>query len=242
MTARRGWSLPEHLALDALVAFVDGELSASAYDRAAAHLAHCSACSAEAAAQRQARTAVRGADTPHVPPELLRALESIPDETGLPDQPDELAVTEDGQLVTAQRHATSARSAAKAPKATATAREEAPDGDGSGSAAGRRARQGAGIMVSGLVLGALAFMNIPSTDDLKIPDPSPLPPPGGESSGTGGAANAVNSAVLPDSPASSAPPAPPALWQVGTSAQPAVPLPPSSPEPPAMLAGSQPPR
>ena len=55
MTARRGWSLPEHLALDALVAFVDGELSPSAYDRAAAHLAHCSACSAEAAAQRQAR-------------------------------------------------------------------------------------------------------------------------------------------------------------------------------------------
>lgn len=239
MTARRGWSLPEHLALDALVAFVDGELSASAYDRAAAHLAHCSACSTEAAAQRQARAAVRGADTPHVPPELLRALESIPDETGLPDQPDELAVTEDGQLVTAERRAESARSA---PKATATAREEAPDVDDSGSLAGRRARQSAGIMVSGLVLGALAFMNIPSADDMKIQDPIPLPPPGGEFSGTGGASpNAVNNAVLPGSSASSAPPAPPALWQAGTSAQPAPPLPPSGPEPSAMLAGSQPP-
>lgn len=239
MTARRGWSLPEHLALDALVAFVDGELSPSAYDRAAAHLAHCSACSAEAAAQRQARAAVRGADTPHVPPGLLQALESIPDETGLADQPDELAVTEDGQLVTAERHATKSGSAAEASRTTTAAREEAPDGAAhSGSATGRRARQGAGIMVSGLVLGALAFMNVPS-DDLRIPEPNPLPPPGGEHAGTGGApATAATNAVQP---AASPPlPAPPAALQQDGSARPTAPPPPSAPEPPAMLAGSPP--
>lgn len=236
MTARRGWSLPEHLALDALVAFVDGELSPNAYDRAAAHLAHCSACSAEAAAQRQARAAVRGAEIPHVPPELMRALESIPEETGLPEQPDELAVTEDGQLVTAQRR--TGRTTKPAERATTAAHEQAPHVDGgaySGSAGARRARQGAGIMVSGLVLGALAFMNIPSANDLKVPQPNPLPP-GGEHSGTSGA---TANAVLPATAAISAPPAPPALWQ--NSPRPAPP-PPSTPAPPAMLAGSQPPR
>ena len=279
MTARRGWSLPEHLALDALVAFVDGELSPSAWDRAAAHLARCSACSAEAAAQRQARAAVRGADTPHVPAELLRALESIPDETALPTQPDELAVTADGQLVTAQREERSRKSgshkagsqnadphikagshkagshkagahreagseagshdpgpgkagagAASGARETATtgAREEAPPARGE-YGGHRRARQGAGIMVSGLVLGALAFMNIPSGDDLQAPDrPGPLPLPGG-----GASNNAGSNAVLP----ASVVPHPPLFGATSP-----VPPPPSSPAPPpAMLVGAQPP-
>jgi anti-sigma factor RsiW len=63
----RGWGMPEqHLALDAVVAFVDGELSAAARDRAASHLIRCTGCAAEAAAQRQARAAVRAAGAPHM--------------------------------------------------------------------------------------------------------------------------------------------------------------------------------
>lgn len=67
-----------HLALDAVVAFVDDELSPGAQDRAAAHLARCPGCAVEVAAQRQARSALRRADTPHPPAELLSALRAIP--------------------------------------------------------------------------------------------------------------------------------------------------------------------
>lgn len=232
MTAGRGWSLPEHLALDALVAFVDGELSPSAYDRASAHLARCSACSTEAAAQRQARSAVRGAGSPQVPAGLLRALESIPEETGLPGQPDELAVTEDGQLVTAERRDRSTKATA-----TAGAREEAPDTRADSSSTGRRARQGAGIMVSGLVLGALAFMNIPSADDIQSPEnPAPLPMPGG-----GYVNNAANNALLPTSPTITAPPDPARAHPLIAGSSSPVPPFTGPPAPPsAMLAGSQP--
>ena len=52
MTAPRGWALPEsHLLPDVVVAFVDGELSHSARDRAASHITRCTACAAEVRAQ-----------------------------------------------------------------------------------------------------------------------------------------------------------------------------------------------
>ena len=62
MTELRGWQLPEqHLLPDAVVAFVDGELTASAHSRASAHLQRCPFCAAEAYSQQQARSAVRAA-------------------------------------------------------------------------------------------------------------------------------------------------------------------------------------
>ena len=76
MTARR-FSAPDwgqdHLSLDAVVAFVDDELSAGAHLRAEAHLDCCRECRAEVVAQRQARTALRAADGPCLPSSLLRA-------------------------------------------------------------------------------------------------------------------------------------------------------------------------
>ncbi|MEO6879374.1 MAG: zf-HC2 domain-containing protein [Mycobacteriaceae bacterium] len=68
----------EHLGTEALVAFVDGELSLGAHQRAAAHVAGCVECSDEVRAQVQARSAVRGAPVPRVPIELLGALRGIP--------------------------------------------------------------------------------------------------------------------------------------------------------------------
>ncbi|MER6991772.1 zf-HC2 domain-containing protein [Saccharopolyspora hirsuta] len=192
MTVLRGWGLPEqHLALDAIVAFVDGELSPNAHDRAAAHLARCPACTADAAAQRQARAAVKAAGTPSISPKLLQALQAIPAHAELPSQPEGLALTEDGQLVTVSRPDRANRFGTGAVLGSTT-----PLGGGQqplGSSrpfagepeptrrVGRRTKQGAGVVFSGLVLGALALMNLPADEDGVHPVPGlPGPNPGGE--------------------------------------------------------------
>ncbi|GAA4841514.1 zf-HC2 domain-containing protein [Saccharopolyspora rosea] len=188
MTVLRGWGLPEqHLALDAIVAFVDGELSPNATDRAAAHLARCPACASDAAAQRQARAAVRAAGTPSISPSLLQALRAIPGCAELPAQPEGLALTEDGQLVTTERtHAlgTSAALGSSRPLGHRPLGSGSPfPGDSAEIAppsrsrgVGRRTRQGAGVVFSGLVLGALALMNMPGNGGGQpAPGPSPVP-------------------------------------------------------------------
>ena len=68
----------EHLNLDAIVAFVDGELSATAYQRAAAHLVRCGLCSGEVSEQASARDSLRSAAAPQMPGSLAAMLFSIP--------------------------------------------------------------------------------------------------------------------------------------------------------------------
>ncbi|CCH28211.1 zf-HC2 domain-containing protein [Actinosynnema sp. NPDC047251] len=157
MTDLRGWGLSEqHLLPDAVVAFVDGELSASAHGRASAHLARCPFCAAEAYSQQQARSAVRTAETPCAPAGLLAKLGAIPQEVDLPSAPDGLAVTEDGQLVTVQRPD-------RVTFGTGPVLGQSRP-FGTGSRFGSRARQGAGVVVSGLMLGALALV-VPGSED-----------------------------------------------------------------------------
>jgi len=105
MSELRGWHfLPEqHLHPDALVAYVDGELSQSATARAAAHIRTCLSCSAEVCAQQQARGAVRRAGVPSASADLLASLRAIPTDIDLPNGPDGLAVSENGELVSVQR-------------------------------------------------------------------------------------------------------------------------------------------
>src|SRR5215217_3567686 len=120
MTGARGWSLPEsHLLPDAIVALVDGELSAGAHDRALSHIAHCADCTADVAAQRQARTEVQFARAPGMSAGFLASLRSIPHSASFEQVnlgmssssnsfsgsllPENLAVTDDGQLVLIQR-------------------------------------------------------------------------------------------------------------------------------------------
>ncbi|WP_445185676.1 anti-sigma factor family protein [Pseudonocardia sp. Cha107L01] len=123
-----------HIALDAIVAYVDEELSSGARRRALEHLSRCPECAAEVIAQTQARLALRGSAAPSLPSSLLSSLRAIPQETELPAPPAGLGVGPSGELVSILRE-----------PAVPSARRR-PD---------RRARLGAGAVVTGLAIGGL---------------------------------------------------------------------------------------
>lgn len=68
----------EHLGLDAVVAFSDGELGLTAFGRAAAHVQRCPECAHEVSEQEFARRALRSAACPSIPSALMASLLSIP--------------------------------------------------------------------------------------------------------------------------------------------------------------------
>lgn len=74
----RKFQSTEHLAAEAISAFVDGELRMSAHLRAAHHASVCSECAAEIDAQTAARKALRQSGEIKVPGDLLGALNQIP--------------------------------------------------------------------------------------------------------------------------------------------------------------------
>ncbi|MEU1983359.1 hypothetical protein [Nocardia sp. NPDC019395] len=68
----------EHLASEAVAAYVDGELRMNPYLRAAQHLSVCPECAAEVEAQQQARIALRRATQVSIPTGLHDSLSRIP--------------------------------------------------------------------------------------------------------------------------------------------------------------------
>ncbi|HEV3356913.1 MAG TPA: zf-HC2 domain-containing protein [Pseudonocardiaceae bacterium] len=166
MSEPRSWNLPEqHLMPDAVVAFVDGELSALARQRASEHIAKCPFCASETKTQRQARSAVQAAGDPGAPAGLLAALRAIPIDTELPGGPENLAIGPDGQLVAIQRPDRVPGLAGRSNGFGEQPMMGASSPLGHGSAvlrhrppAGRRAVQGAGVVIGGLVLGALVVV------------------------------------------------------------------------------------
>ncbi|GEE02069.1 hypothetical protein nbrc107696_25150 [Gordonia spumicola] len=68
----------EHLAVEAVVAYVDNELSKTAAGRADAHLAMCPRCSDEVANQARARSLLREGNDLTAPQSLLGQLCQIP--------------------------------------------------------------------------------------------------------------------------------------------------------------------
>ena len=143
----RGWGLSEqHLMPDAVVAFVDGELTPTAWDRASSHVAKCPYCAAEVVAQRQARAAVQEANNLAAPSSLLASLRAIPQNVELPMMPDGLAVTDDGELVAVQRPDRVAALGASQPLGSSPKL-----GEGRavlGWRLGKRTAQGLGVVVS----------------------------------------------------------------------------------------------
>ncbi|TFV54502.1 RNA polymerase subunit sigma-70 [Mycobacterium sp. PS03-16] len=82
--APRQFGSTEHLSIEAVAAFVDGELRMTAHMRAATHLSMCPQCAAEVEAQSQARAALRDSRPIAVPTSLLGLLSQIPNHTPPP--------------------------------------------------------------------------------------------------------------------------------------------------------------
>ncbi|WP_238423032.1 hypothetical protein [Gordonia sp. 'Campus'] len=74
----RRFAPTEHLAPEAVAAFVDGELGMSAHARAAHHLALCPECVGAVEAQSLARTRLRESGRVSIPASLLGQLSQIP--------------------------------------------------------------------------------------------------------------------------------------------------------------------
>jgi len=77
-TKRRRFGSTEHLSVEAIAAYVDGELRMNAHLRAAHHLSQCPQCAAEVEDQSRARAALRDSRPIHIPSTLLGLLSDIP--------------------------------------------------------------------------------------------------------------------------------------------------------------------
>ncbi|MCV7218034.1 RNA polymerase subunit sigma-70 [Mycobacterium crocinum] len=82
--APRQFGSTEHLSIEAIAAYVDGELRMKSYLRAAHHLSLCPECAAEVEGQTQARTALRDSLPINMPSSLLGVLSQIPE--AVPDE------------------------------------------------------------------------------------------------------------------------------------------------------------
>jgi anti-sigma factor RsiW len=156
----------DHLSSDAIVAYVDEELAAGPHLRATRHLSQCPECAAQVVAQGQARAALRTAGCPSLPSSLLSSLRSIPQDTDLPAPPAGLAVTPDGQFVSVLRPERTA------PQRTASERTDL-DTQSPQDRPHRRMRLGAGVAVSGLAVGAIAFAVPAAVSGTAEPAPAP---------------------------------------------------------------------
>lgn len=75
----------DHLSVEAVAAYVDGELPMKAHLRAAGHLSRCPQCAGEVDAQVQARDALRESRPVSMPSTLMGLLSAIPQSA--PDEP-----------------------------------------------------------------------------------------------------------------------------------------------------------
>lgn len=83
--APRQFGSTEHLSVEAVAAFVDGELRMNAHLRAAHHLSMCPLCAAEVDDQSRTRAALRDSHPIRIPSTLLGMLADIPRDA--PDDP-----------------------------------------------------------------------------------------------------------------------------------------------------------
>lgn len=77
----RHFGSTEHLSMEAIAAYVDGELRMKAHLRAAHHLSMCQQCVVEVESQSQARAALRESLPVSMPNTLMGLLTQIPQST-----------------------------------------------------------------------------------------------------------------------------------------------------------------
>lgn len=138
----------DHLTLDAVVAFADGEMALTPYQRAAAHVVRCPACAADVAEQTAASQYLRQAAPPSMPGSLFATLTSIP--VALPQGSPVPGVVLDA----------------------ASGRANGIQ-DQTWSGRGRRFRFGAGALMAGLAVGAVV---VASAGDQPVVPNGPLQP------------------------------------------------------------------
>jgi hypothetical protein len=85
LAAPRQFTSTDHLSIEAVAAYVDGELPMKAHLRAGHHLAACRQCAAEVEAQGQAREALRESRPVSIPTTLMGLLTQIPESA--PEEP-----------------------------------------------------------------------------------------------------------------------------------------------------------
>lgn len=143
----------DHLNLDTVVAYADGELSLVAFQRAAAHVLRCARCAAEVDEQAFARVSLRSAASPVMPSSLTAALCSIPIASPAAGRPPGIGV--DSRSGHAIRISHAER----------------------GGTRGRRLRLGAGALVAGIAVSAFATGAAPTNEPGITPAsrPSMLP-------------------------------------------------------------------
>ena len=83
--APRQFSSTEHLSIEAVAAYADGELPMKAYLRAAHHLSLCAQCAGEVDDQGEARAVLRDSQPVNMPSGLMGLLSQIPQSA--PDEP-----------------------------------------------------------------------------------------------------------------------------------------------------------
>ncbi|WP_162618240.1 anti-sigma E factor RseA [Mycobacterium leprae] len=76
--APRRFGSTEHLSVEAIAAFVDGELRMNAHLRAAHHISLCAQCAAEVDDQSRTRAALRDSHPIRIPSTLFGLLTAIP--------------------------------------------------------------------------------------------------------------------------------------------------------------------
>ena len=127
-----GFERIDHLNLDAIVAYADGEMGMVAFQRAASHVERCPQCNAEVTEQISARAWLRSASAPTIPLGLLDTLKSIP--AAVPPTPPAPGLSVDPATGRAYRTNEYLRS---------------------GHGRGRLFRFGAGALVAGIAVGAV---------------------------------------------------------------------------------------
>lgn len=82
--APRQFGSTEHLSVEAIAAYVDGELRMNAHVRATHHLSLCPECADEVRAQQQTREALRESWPVNMPSSLFSSLSQIPNAPLIP--------------------------------------------------------------------------------------------------------------------------------------------------------------